>query len=89
MKERKTVKDLKEFLETLDPKYDDASLGVMFSSEERLVDYDIVVNIGTVISPTKDKERQAALVFCGRDMLDTLEENYKKRKEENKNSEDS
>lgn len=86
MKERKTVKDLKEFLESLDPKFDNASLGVVFSSDERIVDYDIVVSIGTVISPTKDKERQAALVFGGRNMMEKVEENYKKHKEKDNNT---
>lgn len=86
MKERKTVKDLREYLETLDPKFDSASLGVMFPSEERIVDFDIVTNMDVVLSPTKDKERQAILAFGGRDTLDKIEEIYKKRREEDKKS---
>jgi len=83
MKERLTVQDLRDYLDKLDPKFDNASIGIIKPGGDRIVDYEIATkeSIGIVLSPTKDKERQAVLAFCSREDSDKIEEIYKKHKD--------
>ena len=82
MKERLTVKDLREYLDKLDPKYDSASVTIMKPVEETIVKEEIAIkeSLGIIVSPTKDKERQSMLAFCSREDSDKIEEIYKKHR---------
>lgn len=83
MKEILTVQDLKDYLNKLDSKFDSASIGIMKPSEDRIVDYEIASkeSLGIILSPTKDKERQAVLAFCSREDSDKIEKIYKRHKD--------
>jgi len=82
MKERLTVKQLRDYLAKLDPKFDDASVAIIKPGKETIVDEEIATKncLDIVLSPTTDKERQAMLVLCGRETLDEIESIYEQRK---------
>lgn len=81
MKERLTVKELRDYLNNLDPVYDDASVAIIKpGNEETILKEEIVYksSLNLVLSPTKDKERQAMLTVCSREDSDEIEQIYKK-----------
>lgn len=80
-KEKLTVKELREYLNKLDPKFDNASVAIMKpGTEKTIVEQEIVYksSLGIVESPTKDKERQVMLSLCSREDADKIETIYKK-----------
>ena len=88
--ERLTVKELREYLLGLDPKFDNASIAIAKPGLKTIIDEEIVVKncLDVVISPTKDTERQAMVLLCGRETLQEIEKIYKqKRSPSNGNSE--
>ena len=88
--ERLTVKELREYLLGLDPKFDNASIAIAKPGLKTIIDEEIVVKncLDVVISPTKDTERQAMVLPCGRETLQEIEKIYKqKRSPSNGNSE--
>lgn len=88
--ERLTVKELREYLLGLDPKFDSASIAIAKPGLKTIIDEEIVVKscLDVVISPTKDTERQAMVLLCGRETLQEIEKIYKqKRSQSNGNSE--
>ena len=83
MKERLTIKDVKEYLENLDPKFDDSSVAIMKPGNlGTILDLEIATkeSLGIVLSPTTDKERQSMLAFCSREDSEKIEEIYKKHR---------
>ena len=83
MKERLTVQDLRDYLNKLDPKFNSASVGIMKPGEETIMEIEVAAKetLGIVLSPTKDKERQAILTFCSREDSDKIEQIYRKHKD--------
>ena len=82
MKEILTVKDLREYLLSLDSKFDNASVAILKPGVTRIVDEEIAMknSLGVVLSPTTDKEKQAMLVLCGRETQEELESIYRQRR---------
>ncbi len=81
-KERLTVKDLRDYLNSLESKFDNSSVAVMKPNDDTILDMDIVCkdSMNIVLSPTKDIERQSMLVLCTRKDTKEIEEIYKKHR---------
>ena len=80
-KERLTVKELRDYLNNLDPVYDDASVAIIKPGDEKTILREEIVykpTLNLVLSPTKDKERQAMLTVCSREDSKEIEKIYNK-----------
>lgn len=85
MKERMTIKQLRERLNEIDPEFDDYTVAIFFADRE--VRDDIVVDFpkDPVLCPTTDKERQGMFMVYGRREYEKME---KKLEEFNKEYEE-
>lgn len=83
--ERLTVKDLRDYLLNLDPKFDNASVAILKPGSKTIIDEEIAIKscLDVVISPTTDNERQAMVVLCGRETLQEVEKIYQQRRARN------
>ena len=84
MRERLTIRDLKDYLDKLEPKFDSASVAILKPGDNgKILKDEIAVkeSLGLCLSPTTDIERQAILSFCSREDMDKIEEIYKQHKE--------
>lgn len=81
MEDRLTVKELREYLLSLDPKFDNASIAIAKPGTSTIIDEEIATKncLDVVLSPTKDKERQAMVLLCGRETLEEINKNFKQR----------
>lgn len=81
-RERLTVKDLRDYLNSLESKFDNSSVAVIKPNEDTILDMEIVCkdSMNIVLSPTKDTERQSMLVLCTRKDTEEIEEIYKKHR---------
>lgn len=79
-KERLTVKDLRDYLNSLESKFDNSSVAVMKPNDSTILDMDIVCkdSMNILLCPTKDTERQSMLVLCTRKDIEEIEKIYKK-----------
>lgn len=78
---RLTVKDLRDYLMSLDPKFDDASIAIAKLGTSTIVDEEIATKncLDVVLSPTTDKERQAMVLLCGRETLEEINKSFKQK----------
>lgn len=82
MEDRLTVKELREYLLSLDSKFDNASIAIAKPGTSTIIDEEIATKncLDVVLSPTKDKEKQAMVLLCGRETLQEIEKIYKQRR---------
>lgn len=78
---RLTVKDLRDYLMSLDPKFDNASIAIAKLGTSTIIDEEIATKscLDVVLSPTTDKERQAMVLLCGRETLEEINKSFKQK----------